>query len=574
MKLKVLSALLASAFAGVATTASAGVIQASYKNYAAEVFGDNTVTLTAPTINYALAQPLSGTATNPNSFQISWTLSSGTWNSTPLLTAIALADPANNNQLNPTAVVRSPDNKTITATFTLNTGVNYTTGSQIVLGTTGAANVATLTGVGTILGAPAANGCGNDIAQINVSVKLTNAAGNEFESNFTQAPLSNTTPIVQSAVALSVTATSSANYAGAKETSRVNVLNPVLGKLFTSDADVTAASNTVLAGSPVSTTLNLGRVNIANKATLFDLDGSTAYSVLTAGFGTNPASSAGIVETNGLTVNVGGNFLVDPTATFYASLAADCSTTYRAGTIAANGLSATVSLLPGDMAGLQAVGPPIAQNPLYLCYNVTTANAKQIPVGQFSVTGGSLTKYASSKEAANPVCPAAVYNLVSNGVRVDVRNYLPQVVRAASGWYSVIRVINTDAQQTVSPTAQALLANGTLGATISLAQVPSVDNKTGAFLPNEVRYYTSTAIDAGLVAANNGVVYGANDVGGNARLRITAPSSSIRVQNYNFNPSNANFFEASAAQGDDGSIDTTPTTVQNTTQIRADGQNK
>ena len=54
MKQKLLSALLMSAFAGVATTASAGVIQASYKNFAAEIFGAD-VAMTVPVIGYSLA---------------------------------------------------------------------------------------------------------------------------------------------------------------------------------------------------------------------------------------------------------------------------------------------------------------------------------------------------------------------------------------------------------------------------------------------------------------------------------------------------------------------------------------
>ncbi|HEY1128878.1 MAG TPA: hypothetical protein VGF12_05695, partial [Roseateles sp.] len=70
MKQKLLSALVVAAVAGMAVNANAGVIQSSYKNYAAEVFGDNTVVLTAPTIGYALALPLTGTAANPNSFTI------------------------------------------------------------------------------------------------------------------------------------------------------------------------------------------------------------------------------------------------------------------------------------------------------------------------------------------------------------------------------------------------------------------------------------------------------------------------------------------------------------------------
>ena len=561
MKRKVLSALLASAFVGVATTASAGVIQASYKNYASEVFGTDAVVLTAPTINYALALPLSGTVANPNSFSITWTLTTGgEFTVAPALVNIALTDPSNANLLNPATVVLSADKKALTATFTVAT--NYTTGSQIVLGSGGPISI---TKVGTILGAPAlTNGCGSDIASVNVAVKLTNAAGVEFDSNFGLAPLSNTTPIVQASVALSVKATDSATF-GTPEKGKVDVLLPSLGKFFTADADATLASTALL---------NIGSINITDKSVLFDLNGTAPYSSKGVTFGTNPATGAGVVEANGLTVNVGGVFQTTASGgSFFASLGPSCVASLVAGTIAADGKSATVTLSAANVLAM-AGGAGLPVVPLYLCYASTNANV--IPVSQFSVTGGSLSKFANSLEAPNPVCPSNIYNLVSNGVRVDVRNYLPGVTKAASGWYSVVRVINTDDVQTVSPVVQALLASGTLGASALLDTVASVDGKTGPFKPREVRYYNSDKIDLVLNAAATVALpsYGAADVGGNARLRITAPSSSIRVQNYIFNPANGNFVEASSAQGDDGSVNGLAPTVADVIRARADGNNR
>ncbi len=101
---------------------------------------------------------------------------------------------------------------------------------------------------------------------------------------------------------------------------------------------------------------------------------------------------------------------------------------------------------------------------------------------------------------------------------------------------------------------QALLASGVLGASTSLDPVVSTNGKSGPFAPREVRYYTTTALDAALSAAATAAnpSFGAADVGGNARLRITAPSSSLRVQNYQYNPNNGNFLESSAAQSDEG----------------------
>jgi len=555
MKRTILSALLISAFASVATVANAGVIQASFKNYAAEVFGDNTVVLTAPTINYALALPLSGTDTNPNSFTISWTLGSGEWVVAPLLSAIQLNTPDNNpvNRKNPASITLSTDKKTITANFVLNEGVNYTTGSQIVLGTTGPLNIAQITQVGTTLGAPAVNGCANEVASIPVTVRLANAAGIEFESNFSQAPLLNTISIVQSSVALRMVTTSSSAYtpATARELGRVNVLIPSLGRAFTSGsgAVIPVADATVLATDRI----NIGRVAVTDRAALFDLDGTAVYSSRGPLFATNPATEVGVVEASNLVVNLSGQFLVDPGTRFYGTVANDCTgTEIGTGVISANGQTATLTVSNAELQSLAGALATDVVRPLNMCYRLPVGNTRSVPLSQFQVTGGSLNKAATSLEAANPVCPTPVYNLVANGVQVDVRNYLPQVVRAASGWYSVIRIINTDDAQTVSPVARALLADGTLGAFVVLDGVQSVDNKSGPFRPREVRYYTSTVIDAALTAAANGALFGANDVGGNARLRITAPSSSMRIQNYNFNPATGNFFEASAAQGDDG----------------------
>ncbi len=540
MKLKTISALVASTFAGFAMTASAGVIQASYKNYASEVFGTDAVVLTAPTINYALALPLSGTVGNPNSFSITWTLiNGGEFAAAPAVGTIKLTDPSNLNPLTPNTVTLSADKKALTATFSVTS--NYTTGSQIVLGSGGPVDI---TKVGSILGAPAlTNGCGTDVASVNVAVKLTNAANIEFDSNFALAPLSNTTPIVQASVALSVLAKDSSTYAVTPEQSKVDVLIPSLGLNFTTDADVTPGD---------IARLNIGSISVTDRSVLFDLSGTNPYSSKGVAFGTNPATGVGVVEANSLKVDVSGLFQTAANGgSFFASALANCTTTLDAGTIAADGKSATVTLSPASVV-LLAGGAGVAASPAYLCYGV--ANTKVIPVSQFAVTGGSLGKFANSLEAANPVCAAPVYNLIANGVKVDVRNYIPGVVKSATGWYSVIRVINSDEAQTVLPVVQALLADGTLGASAGLGTVASVDGKTGAFKPREVRYYTSDTIDAVLNAAATAASpsYGAADVGGNARLRITAPSSSIRVQNYQYNPANGNFLESSAAQSDEG----------------------
>lgn len=552
MKQKLLSALLMTAFAGVATTASAGVIQASYKNYAAEVFGTNTVTLTAPTISYALALPLSGLPGNPNQFNIAWTLTDGKWAAAPAVGNIQLIRPDNTGALNASTVSLSADGKTLTASFTVTD--NYTVGSQIILGSGGPV---TVTEVGTKLGAPAANSCVISEASVDVTVKLTNAAGNEFESNFNLAPLKNTDSIARSAVALSLTALSSSAYsrttAGAVDTdieqSRVNVLTPSLGRNFT-NAPVDITGSTTVA--------NLGQLVIGDRAPLFDLSGAAPYSVSNANWGVVGPSGDGRVEHNGVTFKVTGRFATGATITLNQSTTVLGATTIGAVvpssvTFNAARTEATVTVAAADLTAVALDGAVRRLNVIY-----TVNGTAVVPVAQFAISEGSLAKAATTNELPNAVCPGNIYNLRANGVQVDVRNYIPAIVEAPSGgWKNVVRIINTDeSQPSVDVIGTALLADGTLGATGIIA---------AGMKPREVRYLSGAQIDTVLNAAATALAptFGANDIPANARLRITAPSASIRVQNYHFNPATGNYLEASAAQGDEGPDYTTATSRDN-----------
>ncbi|MGM9484148.1 hypothetical protein ACS5PN_23345 [Roseateles sp. NT4] len=556
MKQKLLSALVVAAVAGMAVNANAGVIQSSYKNYAAEVFGDNTVVLTAPTIGYALALPLTGTAANPNSFTIQWTLSGGAvWNAAPAAATIVLAQPdgtvaaqsATTYQV--AAPTLSADKTTLTAVVTVYS--NYTTGSQVVLGGGGAVQV---TKVGTTLGAPAlsTDGCSDAVASVNVTAKLTNAAGTEFDSNFTLAPLLNTTPIVQSRRAIEVLALASSAFprttAGALDTdieqSKVDVLLPSAGKLFTNTpADITAST----------TVLNLGQVIVRDRAVLFDLNGTNPYSVGTAGFGTNPATSVGIVEANGITFKVAGKFATGGTVTVNANtIAAGGATVVGAAipstvTFNADRTEATVTVAAADLTDAAFTKDTNGSTPTARRLNViyTVTGTAQVPVAQFKLTSGQLNKAATSLEAPNVACPGNLYNLLANGVQVDVRNYVPDVAATPSGgWKSIVRIINTDEAQSADVSGTVLHRNGDLGASAVLVTLK----------PREVVYMQSAQIDAKLSAAATATAtaFGADDIGQNARLRLTAATSSIRVQNYLYNPANGNFIEGSSAQGDEG----------------------
>lgn len=541
MKQKLLSALLMSAFAGVATTASAGVIQASYKNFAAEAFGAD-IPMTAPVIGYSLALPLTGTLANPNSFVVTYTLTSGEWDGANIPSATLVS--VNNTDFvqAATGVIDTADKKKLSFTFTLNNGTTFPTNSTIVLGSNGA-NGAAVDGkilkVFTALQTPAlaANYCTPTTAEIGVNIKLTNAASVEFDSSLAGAR--NDTPILQSGVATKTTivagnaiATTLGNY----ESSKVDVLVGSLSKLFTAQEE--QATNDVTDGTtPAKRVINLGSIAFADRAALYDTNGSSVYSTADADWNVDAAADGGVSQ-DGFSVKITGAF--SETAIVALNSAANCATgtnllTSTAGDFNAGRteLSLTISKAQLDV-----------NRKVYVCY--TVPGDKVIPTAQFAVASGTLKRGTTSKELATPICPANLYNLTANGVRVDVRNYIPAIVEAPSGgWKNVVRVINSDEVQTVDVYGTALLRDGTIGATAVIA---------AAMKPREVRYLSSLDIDTKLNAAATATAksFGADDIPANARLRITAASSSIRVQNYHFNPATGNYLEASAAQGDEG----------------------
>jgi hypothetical protein len=530
MKQKLIAALVTSAIAGfAATTAQAGVIQASYKNFAAEAFGTD-VELTAPILAYNVSRPLSGTSGNPNQFTVQLKLSSGTWNQVP---TVVLKDPSSANELAATGVVGAGSD-TLVATFLVNNGVTYPVNSTITFGETTAA---TVKGVSDTLKTPLslASACGTAApAQISATIKLINNAGAEFDT--IDAGSQVTTPILQSNVALiaSVVSSDSADYdvvASKVEASKVDVLDPSLGTLFTNPVDV---SSTITAPTK---SIVLGRVKVKDRNDLFDVGGQYKYSVANiapAGVWGDTAAATGGVSAAGLALKVSGNYAAGATLKLVSAASGDATTTYETATIA-NGVATFAAAAAG--ASTWAINAN-KEREAFIVYTVPGTAGKLIPTSQFAVTEGSLTKAAASNELANPVCVGNLYNLTSNGVQLDVRNYIHGAEKATSGWQSVIRVINTDEQQAADVYAQIIDEDGNLLANGKIfSQLPA----RGA------KYIGTDAIEAKLT----GTLPTAGNRN-NARLRITSANSSLRVQNYHVNPVTGAVTEVSSAQGDEG----------------------
>lgn len=545
MKQKLIAALVTSAIAGfAATTAQAGVIQATYKVYAAEIFGDSALSLKAPVISYNLSRPVSGNSTNPNTFKIALTLDGGKWDAAVVANSRAvLRDPSSANALPTTAAgALSNDDKTVTFTFIADQdGVTYPVNSTITFGdfTTAAPASAHAIAAGvtpalytvnvdSVLKTPVADvtsACNPSQASISVTAKMTNASDVEVDTNDPGAII--TTPVLASNVALNITAVSSSTYGAAavSEGSKIDVLTTGLGKQFT---DVSTATQTADV-TAFTKTINLGKVIIKDRASLYDTDGQAKYTMAGV-FGTNVL---GAVAGDKLNLFVSGKFVKG--GKVYLSTAAACTgeaTDFAAGGLSTLNAALDTATFAATIADAEWAAVGATTRSAYVCY--TVPGTVVVPTSQFAVSG-NLSKLSAAKELTNPICPANIYNLTVNGVQLDVRNYIQEAQHVASGWQSVLRVINTDESQTVDVNAQLIREDGTVlnaGKVVTLA-------------PRAFTYLTSKQIEDKLPET---VVASAN----NARLRLTAPGSSIRVQNYHVNPVTGAVTEVSAAQGDDG----------------------
>ena len=520
MKQKLIAALVSGAIAGLAaTSANAGPIQASYKIFAAEVFGDTSLSLVAPTVGYSLNNPITGDPTNPNTFRAEITLNDGEWDTAVLAPTAVLRDPSLSNQLNGVFTGYTNGNKTAVFTFTVGTGASqsFPVNSTVTFGSHDTAPVPLqAVKLDTKLKTPLDNACSPMEAQATATVKLFNASGTQFDTTETAA-------VFASNVALNASVVSSSAFT-TPEASKVDVLNPSYGSNFTTPSDVTASA----------TTIALGKIVIKDIKTLYDADGSNSYSVTDTDWGTDAAKDGGVSAAR-LNLKLTGKFQGAVTdSVFFASDEA-CTVALPVGaTLSYNG-DKTEANVSADVTGLALLAGTTRE--ATVCYKVNGTSI--IPTASFAVASGQLTKGTTSKELANPVCVGSLYTLGSNGVQLDVRNYIHKAQQDATGWYSVLRVINTDETQTVDVNAQIIDSDGNLIA----------NGKILTLAPRAAKYISSADVESKL-----GGTFPAAD-NNNARLRITAAGSSIRVQNYHVNPVTGIVNEVSSAQGDEGFVD-------------------
>jgi len=335
------------------------------------------------------------------------------------------------------------------------------------------------------------------------------------------------------------------------------------GQSFTSPT-APAANNTWKSASLIS----LGTVLLRQNATGYDADLTNPYvlsklegrAAATAPYTT--AANGGHVEARSVKVVVSategfvvggalrltdasncaaGGTAVDETVT--AGNAAGPITVSWPATPGAIGDGAGAVINSGAMSGTDTP-------PLYLCYVAPTGGAaKQIPSSAFSAVATLVksTNNAAFDGEQDNACGGPLFGL-GGGIKIDVRNYATS--RDATGWYSVVRLINPSETGTARVFGQIIEQDGKFGPYGQIATLAprAVVNLTSAQIDAQL----TRAPEAGAANGHNTVVdYGSN--GATApRLRIVATGvNTLRVQNYMVNPATGAIAEFSSSQGVD-----------------------
>jgi hypothetical protein len=482
MQKKLLATLVASAFAGAAGVATAGPISvASIGVYAVEAMG-TAVTVNVGNVAYSLSNPFAISSTQT----VRYTLDSSidvvgncpTVTLTPAVVGVTIG-----------AASLSTDK--LSCSYTVTTGAN----PVALPATVNFANAKALSGPLAVTG-----------GKINATVSVLSAGGALVETN--------SAAVAESAEAFTASIVSSAALSPLPERSRVDVTtSPTPGIEFTAETtatDVTAPSTKVV---------NLGRVRVTETAgvQLFS-DGTT-----------NVGFTAATIEA--LTVNVSGPFLVKTGTTLTLNDKASCA---GADLQTITGPSATAANKFGPFS-IDTLAALDGNKDVHICYTVPGTAA--IPTGQFTANATFDPGITLATDLTDEVIATTnIYNLLLNGVQIDIRNYVPA---GAFGWFSAYRIINTGAVP-AAVTGQFISPDGALlGSALPI---------TGSIPVGGVRVLNATDVEGVLGAATA-------PAGVGPRLRLTAPTDSLRVQSFACQPSGNCFLNSDSQGADAGGSD-------------------
>jgi hypothetical protein len=580
-KLTLLAASLVTAFA--ANVAVAGNIQSSSVQIAREVITDDSQTVVAPMITYTFQGDVDASSQD-QTFQVQLQLTNGGAWASVAAGSVVLRDSsfsvsAPRDGVNkPYDLLATPsisaDGKTLYATFTVKQGTKRYTTPVIQFNPNATALVGT--------GAPGTAGAATVATGASSLKALRSVVGEVVACDTKVVPLPVTVLHFTGVTAAGLASTANGatpdehvrngqNSTGTLLTFPTNVLvtvkastgslkiDPATGSLNTRYI-ITGPGTTGIPAYP-TTRFNMGTVTLSQNALGYDSNLINQYMLadpsLPAGVGAGAAKVSttatrtdGPVEAKDLVVTITSS--QGYAGSYYLTKNANCDPFAVTPTQTITGNTMVLSL---GAANVNAAFGPTGTNPIYICNDVSAVTSA-IPPSTFSAVA-VLSKASGTLPAPeqNNSCNGPLYPL-SGGVKVDVRNYATS--KTAGNWMSVIRLINPSETNTATVFGQLIHADGSYGGWGQIATLA----------PRAVTNMTSSQIDALLVnaPATNGAGYvggaippAAQTVGD--RLRVTADGvSSLRVQNYLYNPDSKNFIEASSTQGVDfeGSTDRAP----------------
>jgi hypothetical protein len=484
MEKRLIATMVAAAFAGTAGVAVAGPISV------ASIGTYASETIGAATGNIALGN-VAYTLSNPFAIASTQTIKYALSSKMAVCPALAIIDGITGAAS--TATVTAPGapggTGSTTCSYTV-TALAAAVPAQSILNFT-AASADKTSGAGLAAGTPLA-----------ATVTVFDSTGAAVENN--------TASVAVSAEALSAkwVASAPAVATGAfptAEASKVNVAVAPVGTTFTLDADATPAN---------ATTIVLGAFQLVENAGSF-LDSNGVAKVNLAA-----------LTTNKWNLSVTGPFTSNTAAgVVFASATASCAAavpgafTITAGT--------ATGQLDGIALGLAKTSPQTA----YVCYTPNaTGKTLQIPTGQFTGTGTTLAATAiTAAMLGETVSSTNLYNLSSNGAQVDVR---VMTTSGTTGWNTVLRIINTGA--VAAPvTAQYLPADGSAGPAAAVIVTSLAAGATAMLSAAQIE----TALGVTLPSTGNP-----------PRIRVSAPTDSLRVQAWVQTPNGA-WFMGTPSQG-------------------------
>ena len=504
----VLRTAVALALSAMATSSFAGNMSTTTRTFATENFGATqaaTVAITPAAISYAISSP-GGVTLSPGQTMTSYlrlsgthTFAAGTLNVD--FTSLAAVLGAGGVPVITWAAGATANTMAVTYTNTSGASVNLPVNTTIIWTPWASVVSASSSALATAGGTVSISG--------SLDGGVANNAAVTLPSN--QDPVATPVNIATTAAAVTGVVTSSAAFT-VVETKKID-LAAATGTATAFNVLTAPFTNT----SASTTIVNLGSYKFTNNAAVTPTDLAGGPYALGAA-----AAATGAVFTGTSVVVTPGAGQTFPVGSFL-QLTSDLTCAAPIMGIG-TALTATTAAAAVTLASTGGNAVPGTALPYYVCLTVPGTVAGVItPVN--TTVGATLTK-AVATDASNVIAATPVYPLGYNGSQIDVVNYVPAAV---TGWTQYLRIANT----------------GVLTTNVSAAVIDETTGVVGT--AGVVITNLAAGATTNLTASQIEAVVGAQPAAARPRIRITASTNGLTVQNMLFTP-NGSFTNNSSAQ--------------------------